>query len=566
MSIVAPNGQVRLLANVPLDNKYEDSMWFQNKTEQTAYFLSFTPIHVMANAVRVRNGVIAVDTDEDTIRQCNYLMFQNQNFSDKWFYACIIGTEYVNNNMTNVIYEIDPLQTYGLDVTLMDCYIERETTATDGMFEHLIDEGIKVSEYVKTDLTDVHYYMGNMDVVMFSGTDVVDDGSDVGAVVTAPCFAYQGFMNGLRPKLFHVLNDQGYWDNNEIDRMTDWLNTLTTAQQTDAIVGAIMYPRDLIALGSEAMHYPVTAKEISIPNFTNLSLIDGYRPKNKKLYNSPYCVVYMGCSDGQIQILQPEYLTSNSKVALFANVSLTPSVMAIARNYRNKYEDWETAITFDAFPQVAMSLDGYKAWVASGGLSRLKLNTGTAVAKDVLNITGGLIDAVGGQMDYSANAQFGTQKGMDKAQARGLGGVGETLNGITDLVSDVGNAMITLDVAKSLPPSIKGSMNTSVLMAYLKLDIYAEQRTINKDVAKSIDNYFTMYGYKVNIVKKPTLHNRSRFTYVKTKGCKVTGGAPTEAIANIERILDSGCRFWADHEHIGDYDYADNTPLGNNAN
>ena len=50
MSTVAPMGQVRLFANIPLDNKYEDTIYFQSKSDQTAYFTTLTPVHYMGNA------------------------------------------------------------------------------------------------------------------------------------------------------------------------------------------------------------------------------------------------------------------------------------------------------------------------------------------------------------------------------------------------------------------------------------------------------------------------------------------------------------------------------------
>lgn len=564
MSIVAPNGQVRLFKNVPLDDKFEDTLWFESKQAQTNYFLSLTPVHTMYNATRVRDGVIAVDVGEDSIRDCNYLMFQNMNFSDKWFYAFIKGTDYVNNNMTYVTYEIDPLHTYGFDITLLDCFIERESTKTDGMFEHLVDEGIKVSEFVRNDSVLGVYDFGVMDMIVFSGSDVVNVGTDDEAVVTANTEPYQGFPMGVNHRIYHVMNDNGYWDNSEFNRLTQYLNVMVENQQTDSIIGAIMFPRDLISIGSDNVPYPIEPKELLIANFTTSSKLDNYKPKNNKLYNSPFCSIYFGTSDGQTITLQPEYLNSNSKIKIYANVSMTPSVMAMVENYKGKEKAWETAINYEAFPQCSFALDGYKAWVASGGLARLQLNTATSVAKDVINIGQGVTNIVGGQMEYSSASQFGTTALQDKGKSRGASGVGQALSGAIDLASDVGNAIITMDVAKTLPPSLKGSMNTSVLMNNSLLQVYTEQRTINKDVARSIDNYFTMYGYKVNIVKKPTLHNRSRFTYVKTKGCKVNGGAPTDMITKIENILNNGCRFWADHEHVGEYDYADNVPLGNN--
>lgn len=568
MSQVAPNGTVRLLANVPLDPNHEDTLWFDSKQSQLNYFLGITPVAVMNSCTRVRDGVVAFNIGEDAIRNCNYMLFQNQNFSDRWFFAYIIHTEYRNNNLTYVYYKIDAMQSYGNEITLMDCFVERENTATDGMFEHLIDEGFRVSEYVKNDALGDIYTFGEMDVIVFSGSDYENQGTvqDPDYVpVTSDCMSWQGFLNGLSPRVFHVMDNQGYWDNSEIARMTEWIDHMTELQQGDAIIGAIMFPKDMIAYGSDAMHYPITPKTLMINRVSATSKLDGYTPKNKKLYNSPFCINVLGCSDGQLEVLQPEYLGDNAYVEILANVSMTPSIMAMVEDYRGKQDSWEHTISFDAFPQVAMSLDGYKAWVASGGLARLQLNTVTSATRDIVNIGMGAVKTASGQGLYSANAQFGTESGMEKGISMGKSGIGQIAEGTLSLAEDLGNYMITMDVAKTLPPNTKGHVNTSVLMAYAYLRFYTEQRTINADVAKSIDNYFTMFGYKVNTVKKPTLHNRSRFTYVKCRGAKVEGGAPSEIITEIEAILDRGCRFWADHEHIGDYDYATNTPLGNNA-
>lgn len=568
MSQVAPNGVIRLFKDVPLDLNHEDTITFATKSAQQSYFLGLTPLHVMQNSTRVRDGVISLNVGEDAIREANYMMFQNLNFADKWFYAYVLRTEYINNNMTYVYYKIDSMQTYGFDIDFKECFIERETTATDGMFEHLVDEGIRVSEYVTNNRPNFEVDMGVMDVVIFSGSDYVNSGTQEDPnyqPTISPCFPYQGFINGLTPRIFHVMNDEGYWDDAEINRMSEWLTHMVELQQSDAIVGAIMFPRNMIAKGSTAMKYPLEPTEGYIDKFNNASSLDGYTPRNKKLYNSPFCLNILGCTDGQILQLQPEYLGDTAEVKVYSNLSMTPSVMALVTNYKGKSTNYEASISFDAFPQVCLSLDGYKAWVASGGLARTALNTSVSAFKDVVNIGTGIVNVASGQASFVADAQFGTHKGgIDSAQSQGATGVGQIANGVANLASDIGNAIITMDVAKTLPPNVKGTTNTSVLMNYLMLRFYTEQRTINADVAKSIDKYFTMYGYKVNTVKKPNLRNRSRFTYVKTKGCVVTGGAPTEVITEIENIMNRGCRFWQDPSDLGNYDDP-NLPLGNQA-
>ena len=216
----------------------------------------------------------------------------------------------------------------------------------------------------------------------------------------------------------------------------------------------------------------------------------------------------------------------------------------MVEGYKGKSNAWETAITFDAFPQVAISLDGYKAWVASGGLARLQLQTAVGVTKDVLQIGSGIAQSFA---PIPKNIE-----GISGNQFTGSG-VGSIVSGGLNLASDIGNAIITMDVAKTLPPSIKGNANTQVLSAYLKLRAFTEQRTINRDVAESIDNYFTMFGYKVNKVKVPSRRNRPYFTYVKTKGCNVDGAISSDVIEHIEEIYNKGIRFWTAPQYVGNY-------------
>ena len=56
-------------------------------------------------------------------------MYQNTHYSSKWFYAFILGMEYVNDNMTRIIITTDPYQTWQFDITFMQSFVEREMIA-----------------------------------------------------------------------------------------------------------------------------------------------------------------------------------------------------------------------------------------------------------------------------------------------------------------------------------------------------------------------------------------------------------------------------------------------------
>lgn len=56
----------------------------------------------------------------------NYCMYQNEQFSDKWFYAFITGMRYVNHNMTEISLLTDVFQTWQFDLDFKASFIERE--------------------------------------------------------------------------------------------------------------------------------------------------------------------------------------------------------------------------------------------------------------------------------------------------------------------------------------------------------------------------------------------------------------------------------------------------------
>ena len=83
-------------------------------------------------------------------------------------------------------------------------------------------------------------------------------------------------------------------------------------------------------------------------------------------------------------------------------------------------------------------------------------------------------------------------------------------------------------------------------------------RTIRREFAEIIDQFFDRYGYACHKTKIPNIHVRTNWTYTKTKGCQVSGNIPTEAITDIQQIFDNGITFWTNAEHFGDYSLPNN--------
>ena len=147
---IAPNSTIVLLSGVPLDNTYTDTLIFENAQTQATHFLSnYTKKTYDYNTYqRVERKYIRLSESADNIYNYNYLMFRNTNYGSRWFYAFIKSIEYINNAVCQIEFEIDVMQTWHFDYELEQCLVERETSASDELFEHVYPEQVDYGDIV----------------------------------------------------------------------------------------------------------------------------------------------------------------------------------------------------------------------------------------------------------------------------------------------------------------------------------------------------------------------------------------------------------------------------------
>lgn len=126
---IEPNSHIKIYRGVETGKRIA----FKSVANQTAYFTSklaydYTP----TTAVKYSFNRVRVGKTVAELLGCNYLSFINPSFGNKVYYAFIIGDPvYINNDCTELTYAIDWCQTDMFNVTLEECYIDRE---------HLSDE------------------------------------------------------------------------------------------------------------------------------------------------------------------------------------------------------------------------------------------------------------------------------------------------------------------------------------------------------------------------------------------------------------------------------------------
>lgn len=154
---IAPNTNIYILHNVPLDNTYRNTLYFESVSKQFGYFGSKTKYTLNNQSYqRVNRNRIRIEKTAEDLYDCNYIMFQNKAFGDKWFYAFITRpAEFVNTLVSEIEYEIDVLQTWSFDYTLKPCFVEREHSETDNAGDNTVPENLELGEYVLDGLANI---------------------------------------------------------------------------------------------------------------------------------------------------------------------------------------------------------------------------------------------------------------------------------------------------------------------------------------------------------------------------------------------------------------------------
>ena len=121
---ITPSSTINLYANV--DNESDERLIFSTRAKQIEYFLS-KRVRQEVNCTLVRkSGMLHVEAPMSVVCNCNYISFINPSFDNKEFYGYITNYKYINNECTDISYQIDYWQSYMFDVTFQNMYIERE--------------------------------------------------------------------------------------------------------------------------------------------------------------------------------------------------------------------------------------------------------------------------------------------------------------------------------------------------------------------------------------------------------------------------------------------------------
>lgn len=489
---------IYLLQGVDLTNEYVNTFDFASASAQAAFFSGKTIKTISAATFqRLDNGdrIIRVQENVENLRNVNYVMFQNET-GGKWYYGFVSKVVFSSNNVTHVYYEVDVMQTWFFEMSINPCFVEREHVNSDDLFEHTVNENLDTGELIVRSFDDVS---SMDDLITIAGIVETAAGVDsVGDMVS-------DVFTGYEYRWFDTTLGGG------VDALNLFLGGYDLEGKASAIKVLFMVPKYLVTTGGSASGTVTSQSSVSLSKtiLFNVADLDTYIPNNKKLFTYPYNFLYVTNNNGGENVYKYEYYNASGAVFNFYN-DFSPSltIYCVPNNYKRVGENYDELLSLNDFPVCNWASDVFANW-------------------------------------------FGQNKGSLATQAlSGIAGaaMGNPIPALAGGLSTIGQFS---DMAVK-PPQVKGRLAGTAAVAAGIQNYGFYQKTIRKEHAQIIDEYFDRYGYQINRLKVPDINGRTYWNYVKTNKANVTGNISQTDLQKINSIFNTGVTFWHG-DYVGNY-------------
>lgn len=545
MAAVTPSSDLYLLqCPIEIDNKNQIN--FANTTTQYNYFFGLNKIGATNFSYQRKDSTIRYPAHIDSIRHFNYVMYRNDNYSNKWFYAFIEEMEYLNDSTTLIKIKTDVYQTWQFDLTFKRCFVEREHVNDDTIGKHTLDEGLPTGEPIINDTLD--YSVGSVDG---DSQRFVAQVTQLPDGVTVPDSYKNRVYNGIPQGCYFIVMDQA----SALTKFTHWYDK---KGQQNAIVAMFIAPKMLVnsahyenytigeGVGSTRLGFmPSTFGAYNFPAVgpTYSSTLNGYSPKNRKMYCYPYSYLRVSNNCGSEVVYKWEDWQDPTHTDFYVRGVLCQgcSIRLIPHLYKGNdpsLQAYDYGLNLGKFPILSWSSDYYLNWQAQNGK-----NNELHMQMGIVSGVGQMIGGVAGILNDNAGQ-----------------GISSLTGGAMNIEDSIVDAIHERNIAQLTPDQARGNTNSGDLSYSIQKTCFTfSKMSCRREYAVMIDSFFSMFGYKVNEVKVPNITGRSNWNYVRTKGCNIIANIPQEDLDEIKAMFDSGITIW--HKTAYFLDYSQNNPI-----
>ena len=534
------NSQIMICKNIRLEKSYKDVL---NYTESQMVTLCQQNAVATSNTysfIRSEKNIIKTGFSYNDALKCNYMAFQNSDYSNKWFFAFIDDVEYANDGTCKIKYTIDEFSTWYDYWDPEPCFIVREHVNDDTIGLHTIPEGLECGEYVINVTGDVETNLYTTELICI-GVSYLPDNTPFATQNRV----YGGVFSGVYYVLFKFTESAAKF----VQAMSDigHANDIVCLFMIPIAIANVSYTDGWSTgnLGDQTdinfRVLPNSAGVITLRNaditLSSPSTLNGYTPKNNKLFCYPYnCLTISNNAGTQAEYKYEDFINNTPIFSLVAAVSPSCSVWLFPNNYKKSSDTkggYNWGIPVAKYPMGSWNSDMYTNWMTQNGI----------------NILGHRIDAP------TAHAIMGSGQLLAAGATGQYESIGTGLGNMLGAVQEMYRASM-------IPNQIGGQVSSGdVTYAYNKMSPTYYKMSIRSEYAAIIDDWFNRFGYKINRVKLPNQTGRTYWNYVQIGSSENIGYSPSTASRSvpaysmeiINTIFRNGTTIWHNHANVGNY-------------
>ena len=525
---MARNTRVILSKNIKLDKSYKEVLNYSetdmlNLMRDNDHFIfEYDELSYQSNKKVVYLKINSLLTYPMCLK-ASYFAFINPDYENKWFFAFIDKINYISDATVEIEYTIDVMTTWFNKVNPKQCFVIREHTMDDTLGNNTQPENLELGEYCINQREDL-YGIGFDEYDICIGVSVVPPDLSLSTTVLTSRI-YNKVYSGLR---YFIFEDE--------DSASNFIREYDNLGMASAIYTIFIVPKALITVASCIFYdnttfgsstikigvYQPSNTVVNIGAFTDVDQptdLNGYIPKNNKLYTYPYSYMYITNNCGGDVVYKWEDFNGKPTFSCDGALSVGCSIKLYPRNYK-KYPTssvwprvcYSYGLSAGKYPTCSWSSDSFTNWITENAI-----NIGVESVNLVSNIATG---------------------------------------NVKEATSSIANSVNQAYQHSLVPYQTKGNTNSGDVIASAgQIGFWMLKMCIKYEYAKIIDEYFTRFGYKTNLTKIPNINGRTYFNYVQIADSEVIGygEVPNEYMDEINRIFRTGVTIWHDHTKIGDY-------------
>lgn len=542
--------EIILCKGIKLDRNYENVLSYSESSMVTLCRNNQIYSGGDYNFIEKSSNKIWVSCTYSQAMYSNYIAFKNPRFGNKWIFAWVTDCRLLNVGTTEITFEVDVWSTWYSKFEIGKAFVEREHVADDTFGKHTIPEGIETGDYTiksETDATDLQ----DVCPVVCATTSPVGTNSNPNTYSSYCGNRYEA----LGYYIFKGSLMTSYDGGDQANAIDAYIKRTNEVFSNDGIVSIFMAPKKLVGwtsdgtwtnFGTGAYSYrdaldvfehenPIWTDYTHPIKFTDLQVtrpttFGSYTPVNKKCYVYPYQYLNLTNNNGGNVVYNYEDFSSTTPTFEIAGI-VTPScsIRAVPKNYKNQTLAYNDGLLGAKYPICSWNNDLFTNWMTQQGV-----NIALEYAKDVLTIGAGLATGL---------ATGGVASAL---------GAGLMSGGVTGIL----NTMAMVREHSLVPPQARGNTNGGDIGAsYSKITFTAQTIQVKEEYIRSIDSYFSRFGYKVNEVKTPNLKSRTQFNFIKVGGMDelVHGDIPASDMEKINGIFRKGVTIFHNYSNFGNY-------------